>query len=166
MLNINKETNQSGMDLTDVKTWLKVDTTADDDLIGRLILQAQDVLQNYLSVSLTPYTITATTSDYYLELPYGPINEILGVNELSGMTDLGASLTYEWDGYYINIAQQSDVSVIITYSAGYTTEPRALEIAWLQVISYLYENRGDEMIYDYLSNNVGIQLARRKNYIF
>ena len=162
MIKLNKDKGANQLTLSNLKSWMKVETTADDTLITTLISESRDILEAYLNVSLPLTTISAITSytDKF-ELPYGPINEVYSVKDY-----LGNDLTYtfyneediEIDTYYIE-------ELYIVYNAGFSTLLNGYESGWKQIATYLYENRGDTEIYNFLSTNQTINLLRKKIWI-
>jgi len=161
---------QDQLTVTIAKKWLKIEETQveDDDLIRSLITEAREILENYLNVSFVQTSISAITSETYLELPYSPINQIDNVQAYPS----GTSMEYTWDGEYINFINTnigtsvySTGTYLINYDAGFSSLPIVFELAWKQTLSFLYENRGDIKIGDYLKFNIGINNLRKKVWI-
>ena len=126
--------------VTDVKNWLKIDLPDDDALIAFLISGARTQIENYVNLSLVNRTVKATIKNGLgnFLLPYGPVKAITTTTTLSGdaitITNQGNIINESFDGG----------NAVITYTAGFTTLPANLRVAWLQQCAYLYENRGDE----------------------
>lgn len=162
MLRLNKNrTGTNELTLTTLKTWLKIENTDDDTLLTALIIESREVIEDYVNISLVVTEISATTS--YTEkflVPYSPINEIYSVEPYN----TGYTLIWNYDGFYVNI-DGADVNVVIKYQAGKDDIDESLLLSWKQVASFLYENRGDMTLDEYLRTNVGLSIIR-KNYIF
>lgn len=143
--------------LANVKEWLRVDFTTDDDLITNLINQSVNLVEEYLNRAIIPQTINCiATKRVLLELPYGPIQSITSVKD-----EDGTDLTYEWNGFEINFSSSvwspTDPDVYGPYVESYTIYEAGpdistgeelegdsgLTVAIYEVIALLYENRGD-----------------------
>lgn len=148
---------------TEAKLHLKVDTTADNDLIDDLIDAAQDTVQNF-----TNRKLSSETWYYYLDefpngdiiLPFSPVTSITSVKYYDTNNDQ-QTLTADTD-YYIDIkdepARIRDIegwpgvydrpdAVVVEYITGYSTGTNAIPLplkqAVLVLIADMYENRVD-----------------------
>lgn len=126
--------------VTDLKNWLKIDLSDDDTMLAMIITAAMIQIERFANLSLINRTITATINNGLgnFILPYGPVKTIATVKTLDG-----DAITYTSQGNVINESFNIGTS-IVTYTAGYTTLPANLRVAWLQQCAYIYENRGDE----------------------
>ena len=125
----------------DVKDYVRIDTSADDTIIGRMIEQARIWCENYISRD-----IVAKTRTYYVDstngvfdIPFAPVDSITSVTvqgEAAEYTVLGLdNETIELDG---GSAEQVKVSYSTTgLSDG------LLKQAILQLVSTYYDNRAD-----------------------
>lgn len=152
--------------LTEVKTALRLDTSADDTLITALISAARSQLELFTGISLVERevnTIARLDGCNYFELPYGPIADLnsIQVSALNPGNQAATTLTSDqyslYGDQFVNLVAQGPVydpiiasgSVTgifaLTYETGYTTVPNALKQAVIQQTVYLYEHRGDEI---------------------
>lgn len=155
--------------LAEAKSQCIVTHTEDDDYFTNILIPAcRGVLENYCHVSLVEKTITATLriennistrfssgycrpgdQDNVIELPYGPIKEILNITQLS--SNGAVSTMTENEDYTLtatlfkNIIFNATGTFLLVYKAGYQTViPRDLKLAILNEIAFRYEHRGDE----------------------
>jgi Phage gp6-like head-tail connector protein len=76
--------------LAQVKAQLIISFTDDDTLLTSLITQARKAIENYCAVSMAYQTITLIADLFNeWELPYGPVNGILGVSTRTGTEGSG-----------------------------------------------------------------------------
>lgn len=125
-----------------VKDFVRVDTSADDNIISAMITQARIWCENYISRD-----IVSKNRTYYLpqtnglfDLPFGPISSI------EQITVNGTATThYEilgLDNETIELDGGSADQVKITYiTAGFNDS--LIKQAMLQLISTYYDNRAD-----------------------
>jgi uncharacterized phiE125 gp8 family phage protein len=151
--------------LTQAKLHLKVDDTADNDLITALITMAREMAEHYTSTALAPQTLELALDDFphdgthdAIRLPRGPATSITSVKytdtdgaeqtitgtayalSLYGKaTDLAPTYGNEWPS-----TQDVPDAVRVRYVAGPTTAPKAAYAAMLILIAHLYEQRGGE----------------------
>lgn len=147
------DASDSGFNMSIVKNWLKVTTSADDTLIANLIDETISQFQEMLNCSIVSQTVTAEYSEYGREvkLPYGPVTELTTVKK----RDKGNLETIESDDYYLigdrlvfNTVETSEdpfykMGLQVVYSAGYSTIPAGLQQAILQAITTNYVDRED-----------------------
>lgn len=150
--------------LSEVKNYLKVDTSADDTLITTLLQSAREVAERYLNQALITQTITEkldrlSNPTIYLSVspvisvssfqyadsqnttqPYNASNYIVDTFEKPARLSLAYGKT--WPTLYGNI---NDVT--ITYTAGYgataASVPMQIRQAILMMIADSYDNRED-----------------------
>jgi uncharacterized phiE125 gp8 family phage protein len=140
-IKINSVTGSEIVTTQDVKDYVRIDTSADDAIITRMIEQARIWCENYISRD-----IGAKTRTYYVDrtngvfdIPFAPVNSITSVTvqgEAAEYTVLGLdNETIELDG---GSAEQVKVSYSTTgLSDG------LLKQAILQLVSTYYDNRAD-----------------------
>lgn len=135
--------------LPEAKEWLRVDYTTDDALITSLITRSRELVETYTNSSIVLTTIVLeATARAVIQLPYGPIITVSSVKDIDGN-----DLPYEWDHFVVTLEPKSwsptapeapqYVNTTTTYDAGYATVPEGLKAVLLEVLAYLYENRGD-----------------------
>jgi uncharacterized phiE125 gp8 family phage protein len=137
---------------SDVKDYVRIDTTADDTLIDRMIVQARIWCENYISRD-----IVAKARKYYLDkaegfiqIPFAPVATITSV------TVQGSSAEYQEKGLNkeqiiltsgVNqVLSGSNTSfameVLITYTTAGLSDD-LIKQALLQMVSTYYDNRTD-----------------------
>lgn len=150
--------------LSDVKNYLKVDTSADDTLITTLISAARQAAESYLNMALITQTITEKLDRLNSPTLYLSVSPVISVSNFQyadsqNTTQTFASTNYvvdtfskparlslaygkTWPTLYGNI---NDVT--ITYTAGFGTEasgvPTQIRQAMLMMIADSYDNRED-----------------------
>lgn len=134
--------------LTEAKTKLRVDFTDDDTEITALITRARRYVENKLNISVVYQRIQLIAClECEWKLPYGPVVGLEAVSNSQGSSGSGP-VTYEpvtsdWqiDGDLYNPAGAFYRQKIV-YTAGYGICPDDLKDLILQVVVFLYENRG------------------------
>ena len=123
------------------KDYMRVSTTADDNIITRMITQARIWCENYISRD-----IVSKNRTYYMDetngifdLPFGPVSSI------SSVTSDGTAVTYtilgldnesiELDGGYADKVKVTYVTTGLSDSL--------LQSAIMQLVSTYYDNRAD-----------------------
>lgn len=140
-IKINSTTGNEIITTSDVKNYVRIDTSADDSLISRMITQARIFCENYISRD-----IVAKNRTYYLseteaiiDIPFGPVASI------STVTSEGNDADYTikgLDNERIELDGGSAKDVKITYiTAGLSDD--LIKNAMLQFVSTLYDNRAD-----------------------
>ncbi|MBK7873921.1 MAG: phage head-tail connector protein [Saprospiraceae bacterium] len=151
---------------TEVKNWLKVDSSTDDDLITILIASARQEVERYCQIALLPQTIVETFNCFYsygLRLSVSPLISVTSITYLSPgessastlSTDLYAvhpserpPLVYR-KAYATFPTVEAQMAVInVTYQAGYANAaavPAAIKKAMLMLIADSYQNRQDSV---------------------
>lgn len=142
--------------LDEVKTWLIVDHNEDDDLILNLIktavLRIEELCKRPLSPSTVEFTFQIVVCSTIFDLPRIPVKEITKIESYSNKewSDLDLAdyplLGDSIDGIFTGTCR-------VTYLAGYTSVadegyevlPPVFKDALKELISYLYEHRGDEI---------------------
>lgn len=151
--------------LSEAKLWLKVDFSADDDLITALIQAAREMVENYTNRKLMPQTVTekfnAFPSDNII-LSAAPVSGVTSITytDEDGTTQTLSSSKYIVQDYalpaQISVAysetwpttrDEAD-SVTVVYTVGYDdadSVPQALKNAIKMTLAYMYENRTDKV---------------------
>jgi len=150
--------------VSDVKNYLKVDTSADDTLITTLISAARQAAESYLNMALITQTVTEKLDRLNSPTLYLSVSPVISVSNFQyadsqNTTQTFASTNYvvdtfskparlslaygkTWPTLYGNI---NDVT--ITYTAGFGTEasgvPTQIRQAMLMMIADSYDNRED-----------------------
>jgi len=170
MLKLSKTvTGTEPITLEEAKAWMRVDGSSDDAIITSLITQARELVENYLNVSIVQTTLVLNaTARKELVLPYGPVQTITSVKD-----EAGNDVDYTYNEFYINFDQGTYsvtggssmyVDTITTYDAGKAAIPAGLKLGLLEVILWLYENRGDSSGFQMmLMQNQNLQVYRLNN---
>jgi uncharacterized phiE125 gp8 family phage protein len=145
--------------LSEVKNYLKVDTSADDTLITTLIQSAREIAERYLNQALITQTITEKLDRLNYPTIYLSVSPVIAVSSFQNTTQTFAATEYvvdtfskparlnigfgkTWPTLYGNI---NDVSII--YTAGYSSQssgvPMQIRQAILMIIADSYDNRED-----------------------
>ena len=137
---------------SDVKTYVRIDTDADDTLIDRMIVQARIWCENYISRD-----IVAKERKYYLDVVEGFIQiPFAPVGSISSVTVQGQTAEYQEKGLNKEqIILTSGVNqvlsgsntpfakeVLITYTTAGLSDD-LIKQALLQMVSTYYDNRTD-----------------------
>ena len=140
-IKINSTTGNEIITTSDVKNYVRIDTSADDSLISRMITQARIFCENYISRDIVPKNRTYYLSETseLIDIPFGPVSSISTVT----IEDVAADYTVKGlDNERIELDGGSAKDVKITYvTAGLSDD--LIKNAMLQFISTLYDNRAD-----------------------
>jgi len=139
-IKINSTTGNEIVTTQEAKDYLRVDNSADDNIISRMITQARIWCENYISKELNQ-------GQYYydeyetprLQLPFGPVASI------SSVTTDGNTSTYEIKGVNNEIIELKDGSakeIKVTYITEGLNDSLVKQ-AILQTVSTYYDNRAD-----------------------
>lgn len=131
--------------VSEAKSYIRIDTSDDDALLGDMITQARIWCENYIGKD-----IVAKTRQYYKELadgrfeiPYAPISSITSI------TVEGVAATYETYGLYDDVIELNSLGkhkdIIVTYTTA-GQDDALLKQAILQFVSTLYDNRADFIV--------------------
>ena len=142
-IKINSTLGNEIVSVTDVKNYVRIDTSADDALISNMITQARIWCENYISRDIVAknrtYYIDVTANGLF-DLPFGPIASI---SELT--IDNIATTDYEvlgLDNETIELDQGSAERVKITYVTDGLNDA-LIQQAIVQLVSTYYDNRAD-----------------------
>ena len=126
------------------KSYMRIDTSDDDTLIGTMIEQARLWCENFIGKD-----IVAKSRQYYLEeatnrfsVPYSPLNAI------SSVTVEGTAADYDTYGLYDEIIELNELpakDIIVSYTT-LGMDNGLLQQAILQLVSTYYDNRADFIV--------------------
>ncbi len=142
--------------LAEAKLYLRVDNTADDTLIGDMIVAARMAAEHFLRRSLVTQAWKVSYDDYVdvcTPLPMGPVTAITAVESVARD---GSTQTVATTAYTLNAAQDAvnfDFIVIgfrvdITYATGYgsaSAVPAPIKQGLLAHIASMYDTRGESV---------------------
>lgn len=140
-IKINSTTGSEILTVSDVKNYVRIDTSADDTLIGRMITEARIYCENYISRDIVAKNRTyyLSETDALINIPFGPVSSI------STVTSEGNAADYTvkgLDNERIELDGGRSKEVKITYvTTGLSDD--LIKNAMLQFISTLYDNRAD-----------------------
>jgi len=159
---VTTEPTSEPLTLTEVKNYLKVDFTTDDDLITLLIKSARQWVERHCNIGLLPQTVTELCDDFPDTLSRSPVRSVLSISykDSAGATQTWASGNYIVDTYdeparirkaygvikptlYDEIAR-----VTVVYTIGWDDAgalPAPIKRAMLLTIANAYENREDSI---------------------
>lgn len=118
--------------LAEAKTWLRVDHTADDNLIEDTIIPAAqrriEMATGLMLSAGTEITVeyTGIESTMYVDLPFAPVTSV----------EAPEDSTNEGDTLLIPAGNTT-----VEYTCGYTTVPADLKLLVLNQIDWMYNNR-------------------------
>jgi uncharacterized phiE125 gp8 family phage protein len=160
--------------LTEAKLYLKVDTSADDDLITHLITAAKVAAENYLDRYLYDTTITeyydafpvsqANNTSAYLYLSVGGVSSVTSITYTDADGNTGTTLASSkyvldkdinpprialaygqtWPGTYSEIKAVT-TTYVVGYGASAGDEPTIVKQAIKMMLSAWYHNRQDSV---------------------
>lgn len=128
--------------LQEVRDYLRITTTAEDDTLNILITSARERLEKYTCLSFGEKELKVRwdaldSTVYGKELPYQPNADVTECEN-----DNGDAISYELKGLeYKKIYLYGSAGVNVTYTAGFETLPNGLKNALLKEIATEYEQR-------------------------
>tara|TARA_R100001463_G_scaffold43284_2_gene90376 strand:- start:723 stop:1268 length:546 start_codon:yes stop_codon:yes gene_type:complete len=127
------------------KSYLRVDTSADDTLIGQMITQARIVIENYITKDIVAKTrkLYLASVDERFVLPFSPIASIQSITVEGTATT--AFTEYGLDDTIIELNSLPSKEVIVSYTTAGMNDSFLIQ-ANLQLVSTLYDNRADFVI--------------------
>ena len=149
LLNIKTKSEKSVLNLDEVKNYLKIDFSEDDELLSNFIDTAQCQCETFINKSLTERVLVYSLYNYRdtILLPYSPINlieSVIGIG-LDGSQEEVENYTLDSVGdILIFNGLKKYYRLDIEYSAGYKTSesiPVDLKQAMLMHIARMYEDR-------------------------
>lgn len=132
--------------LLEAKNYLKVDYQDDDELIESLIKTAQDRLEKYAGIAMTPRKLMVFAYvDEFIELPYAPTDAIESVEYYDNGTWVDMVLgdynvlgiTYK----KVYMVANNRMEYRFIYTCGYQEVPAQMKMATLKMLADLYEYR-------------------------
>ena len=141
-IKINATTGNEILTAQNVKDYVRIDTSADDNIITAMISQARIWCENYISRDIVPKNRTyyLDTTNGLFDLPFGPIASV------SEVTINGTATTdYEilgLDNETIELDGGSADKVKVTYVTS-GLDDNLLKQAIMQLVSTYYDNRAD-----------------------
>lgn len=140
--------------LQEVRDYLRITTTSEDDLLLEMVTDARERLEKFTNLSFGEKTLKCRWNalNGWQEIPYQP-NAVIS----ACVNDDNVALTYEVRGLeYKALYCVNNTGVTITYTTGFTTLPKALKIAIMKEVATSYENRENfyiEGTFNELSND-------------
>ncbi len=141
---------------TDAKTFMRIDTDAEDALIDSIISGAREAAEKLMNRVFSPQVLRVSfpfsEESSFNEILRSPVNAIDSVEIWNGsafeaFTDYFLQPTNGFPKIcYTSVPPNfTDVpfNIRIQFQAGYTTIPNDLVLALKQHVAFLYENRGD-----------------------
>lgn len=133
--------------VSEIKSYLRIDLTDDDVLLGILIKSARKSCEAFTNVSFIERTVVAEVMNMLggQPLPYGPIGEISSFKNCNG--EEVSTDNYKIEGLDFKMVKTYfDGPITVTYAAGYAELPEDLKLAVMCQVAWLYEHRGDEQM--------------------
>lgn len=161
-LSFTEPTNEP-ISLTELKNYLKIDYTTDDDLLNVLITTSRKQIENELgglAIVKRSFTQKQTGGLDVIELLISPINSITSITYYEDFDSTGEVISSSLyrrvnsnlyhKNYYWDIGRDGDGYVIV-FNSGLVddtansalTAPKSIKNAILRICAYLYENRQD-----------------------
>jgi hypothetical protein len=133
------------------KSYMRVDTTADDTLIGQMITQARIIIENYITKDIVAKTrkLYLSTVDERFVLPFSPIASIQSIT-VDG-TATTAYTEYGLDDTIVELESLPAEEVIVSYTTSGLSDSFLIQ-ANLQLVSTLYDNRADFVVGNTVTN--------------
>jgi uncharacterized phiE125 gp8 family phage protein len=140
-IKINSTVGSEIVTVAEAKSFIRIDTSDDDTLLGTIIEEARLVCENYISAD-----IVSKNRTYYLEsandrfeVPFSPITSISSVT-VEGSA--AAHTSYGANNEILSLEKLAAKDIVITYiTTGINNG--LLKQAILQLVSTLYDNRSD-----------------------
>ncbi len=138
---VNSVTGSELIDVASAKAFLRVDTTADDTIIGKMIVTARVSLENYLSRDIVAKnrTVYIPYLESRLNIPFAPVASI------SSVTVDGSTAAFEVKGIdkeMILLDTLPAKEVKVTYITEGLTGSN-FDHALMQLVSTYYDNRSE-----------------------
>ena len=138
--------------LWEVKKWMRVEGTDDDNVINELIKQVREGIERKCGLGLGTQTLSviAELDGSCFELPRGPVQTITLIEQKIDSTDWDSLVEdTDYDMEVADFSQFQDYGAGVfrfTYSCGYTLSnlPYSLKNLWMKLVLAHYESRGDD----------------------
>lgn len=141
-MKINSTTGSEIVSTSEAKDFIRVDTSADDTIIGQMITQARIWCENYISRDIVAKNRTlylASVNERFV-LPFSPVASISSVTvEGTATTDYE---TYGLDDKIISLNNLPSKEVKVTYVTSGQSDS-LLKQAITQLVATYYDNRND-----------------------
>lgn len=141
-MKINSTTGSEILTTSEAKDFIRVDTSADDTIIGQMITQARIWCENYISRDIVAKNRTlylASVNDRFV-LPFSPVASVSSVTvEGTATTDYE---TYGLDDTIIALNMLPSKEVKVTYITS-GQDDSLLKQAISQLVATYYDNRND-----------------------
>lgn len=170
-MNLNRtvQPTSEALSLKEVKDFLNVTNTAQDQIIVSLIYAATELVEKYLNRALITQTYSYSIDRYppcdKLKLMYGPVQSITSITSTltdastevfssdnyylaNADTDPAISLNYNaiWPSYVLQPTQGVTIVYVTGYGDTADDVPQGIKSSMMALIANLFENREDEMV--------------------
>jgi uncharacterized phiE125 gp8 family phage protein len=143
-IKINSTTGSEIITVNDVKNFVRIDTSADDALIGTMITAARIAAENFMSRDIVAktrtYYLPSVRFDLLIDVPFGPIASIQSVTGTVDNTALQYTV-FGLDDKIIELIGDA-VNIKIYYTTAGMNDG-LLKQALLMMVSTYYDNRTD-----------------------
>jgi uncharacterized phiE125 gp8 family phage protein len=131
--------------LAKAKNYLNVDFTEHDDRISSLISSAFREIELFTELGLKPKTVRLSYTEINgtVLLPFYPIKSITSVTDLDGLA-LVNEIDYQLSNEKNKLSCYNSNGIVITYECGYTSLPRDLENAILEIVGVDFDNKSED----------------------
>jgi len=158
-IQINSTTGSELVSTSELKDYARIETSADDTLIGILITSARTACEDYMNRDIVAKTrsyfrsnIPESSGDYFglykdrykIVIPYAPIDTITSVQKQNSDGTF-SNVNYESYGLtdkYILLSGNPNDDIKIAYSTSGLTNS-AIKLAIMQLATTYYDNRTD-----------------------
>jgi hypothetical protein len=141
-MKINSTTGSEILTTSEAKDFIRVDTSADDTIIGQMITQARIWCENYISRDIVAKNRTlylASVNERFV-LPFSPVSSISSITvEGTATTDYE---TYGLDDTIVSLNMLPSKEVKVTYVTSGQSDS-LLKQAISQLVATYYDNRND-----------------------
>jgi hypothetical protein len=128
-----------------VKARLKIEHSDEDATIDGLISETRSLIENFCGLSIGEQErVVIADIDHEYRMPFPPVEDIISAEFKSDSYE--ASDSYELDGVFFKRFQPTVAGRWkLSYSCGYNADnvPKGLLNAWMDLIAFCYENRGE-----------------------
>lgn len=136
--------------LQDVDESLSTSFDEDDELIESLIVTARKKIEKFYGISIVPKTLRVIFNNSLgnIELPHGPVLEILSLKDREGTVIAEDRYTLLGEDYP-TIEDPLNDRMTVEYEVGYEEVPEPIKIEIMRMVTWMFENRGNENVKDY-----------------
>jgi uncharacterized phiE125 gp8 family phage protein len=167
-LSVVTESAESAVTLTEVKAWLKVDHSEDNDKLTELIKSATVTIESYINQAIITKTflyvndnvVIDSNYDVALYLPYAPIS-VSFVKVYDTSNNANTITAYERYNRKIiftdlDITPRTNEAYQVQFTAGIasnaTTTPADIKIVLKEIVAFFYDDCCDKPLSDILKN--------------